>query len=87
MFELKQTDLTYKSKKFTVKGLTVSQSIAFRSRFRKAQKINDEVELLQLMVEMILAAVVKPKLDKKKIEAMGEDDLCWHEPGLTESSA
>lgn len=75
MFVKPTQEITYKKKKFTVEAFSVSQSINFRSLFRRAEKVNDDVALLELMVEMILAAVIKPTLNKKKLGAMSEDDL------------
>ena len=75
MFPRKQSKLEYKGKKFTLQSFNVSETLAMRSRFRRAEKAGDEIDLMKLMVEALVIAIVSPKVTAKKIEGMSEDDL------------
>lgn len=75
MFERPTEEITYKKKKFTVQGFNVIESLNLRARYRKAQAVANDEELLNLMVDALVVAIVKPNVSKKKVQSMPEDDL------------
>ena len=75
MFERKQTDCTYKKKKFTVQALNVSQAINLRSRFQAMDPRKDPRKAFELMVDFLDASIVKPKMVKDELLELSEEDL------------
>ncbi len=75
MYERKQSVITVMKKKVTIVAFTVAQTINMKRRYLSAEEKGDEVALLELMIEMVLGGVVKPKMTRAKLEAMSEDDL------------
>jgi len=76
MFERKETTIEFKKKKFVVGSLNTLQTINFRSRMNKADVKNDEIGCIELMTELIINSIAKPKVTKKMIEeGMDFDDM------------
>lgn len=75
MYERPTAEVTHKKKKFTVQGFNVAESLACRSRFRIAQAKGDDEAYINLMVDMLDIAIVKPSVNKKKLMDMPEQDL------------
>lgn len=75
MFPKEQKEIEYKGKKFTVEAFSVLSTINLTARIRRANIKQEEDEMLNIILDMVKLAVVKPKLKDSDLKELSADDL------------
>ena len=78
MFKRKEKQITHAGEKFTVKEFSAVQTIEFSTKLKAMEANKNEVQAVELMIDMILKAIVKPVIkgdDIKELSIEGLSDL------------
>jgi hypothetical protein len=75
MQKRKEKQITHSGEKFTVREFSAVQAIEFSTKLKSIEANKNEVQAVDLMIDMILKAVVKPEIKGDDIKELSIDGL------------